>query len=49
MPAHTLSVGTSVSPVGALSFYDYQFYHLVGRVAGAAEATLLGIQGTRTV
>ena len=49
MPTHTLSVDTSVLPVGVLSFYDVQFYDLVERIAGVAEATLLEIQGIRSV
>ena len=49
MPIHTLSVDISVLPVGVLSFYDDQMYHLVERVAGAAETTLLEIQGIRSV
>jgi hypothetical protein len=49
MPTHTLSVDTSVLPVGVLSFYDVQFYDLVERIAGVAEAALLEIQGIRSV
>ena len=49
MPTHTLSVDTSVLPVGVLSLYDIQFYDLVERIAGVAEATLLEIQGIRSV
>ena len=49
MPTNTLSVDTSVLPVGVLSFYDDQFYQLVERIAGVAEATLLEIQGIRSV
>ena len=49
MPTNTPSVHTSVLPVGVLSFYDVQFYDLVERIAGVAEATLLEIQGIRSV
>ena len=49
MPTQTLSVDTSILPVSVLSFYDDQFYHLVERTAGLAEATLLEIQGIRSV
>ena len=49
MPTNALSVDTSVLPVGVLSFYDDQFYQLVERIAGVAEATLLEVQGIRSV
>ena len=49
MPTHTLSVDTSVLPTGVLSIYDVQFYDLVERIAGVAVATLLEIQGIRSV
>ena len=49
MPTRTPSVDTSVLPVDVLSFYDGQFYQLVERIAGVAEATLLEIQGIRSV
>ena len=49
MATQTLSVDTSVLPVGVLSFYDVQFYDLVERIAGVAEPTLLEIQGIRSV
>ena len=49
MPAHTLSVNTSVLPLDVLSFYDEQFYHLVEAIAGAPESSLLEVQGIRSV
>jgi hypothetical protein len=49
MPTHALSVNTSVLPLDVLSFYDDQFYHLVETIAGAAEASLLEVQGIRSV
>ena len=49
MPAHALTVNTSVLPLDVLSFYDEQFYHLVETIAGAPEASLLEVQGIRIV
>ena len=49
MPTRTLSVDTSILPIGVLSFYDDQFYQLVERIAGVAEAPLIEIQGIRSV
>ena len=49
MPTHALLVNTSVLPLDVLSFYDEQFYHLVETMAGAAEASLLEVQGIRSV
>jgi len=49
MPSVVIVVDTSVLPTDALSFYDDNFYRLVEKIAGLAEAKLLEVQGIRGV
>ncbi|CAF2900819.1 unnamed protein product [Rotaria sp. Silwood2] len=49
MSLQNLSFDTSILPDDILSFCDEDFYKVVEKIAGSAEATLLQIQGIRSV
>ena len=49
MTVQNLLLDTSVLPADALFYYDDDFYQMVGKIAGLAEAKLLEAQGVRSV
>ena len=49
MPLQSIFFDTSILPDDVLSFYDDEFYQIVDKISGPAEAKLLEVQGIRSV